>query len=82
MGTYFMKDFGKPAVTISAEEYAQLKECQGIVKTLWHNLGPYNWPAEFRLPPKKTLLDFLPEERELFAVGGKIADLFGWDDSE
>jgi hypothetical protein len=80
-----MKEFDKPMVTVSQEHYDQLQECKALINMLWMQFGPYQWPAEFRLPKGKTFRDFHEQSYEFKFYSGfrsRVERLMEFDDSE
>jgi hypothetical protein len=83
-----MKDFDKPLVTISQEDYDQLQECKALINMLWRRfcLLGNGWPKEFRLPRGKSFRDFLgPEHSEdfqFYRFTQRVDVLMDFDDSE
>ncbi len=80
-----MKEFDKPRVSITQEEYDQLQECKSLVNMLWMRFGPYKWPTEFNLPRGKTLRTFHEKSDDFKFYSefrSRIDRLMGFDDSE
>lgn len=79
-----MKQFDKPLVTISPEEYDQLQECKSLINMLWMQFGPHEWPREFSLPRGKTFRDYSEHSHEFafYQFRSRIDHLMGYDDSE
>ena len=77
-----MKEFDKPLVTITPEEYEQLQECKRVLTVLWRQFGPHSWPREFNLPSGKNFQNCSPEEFEFYTLRSKLDRLFDYDDSE
>ena len=79
-----MKEFDKPLVTISQEEYDQLQECKSIIKCLWKQFGPHSWPDRFRMPKGKTFVNLDPNghDFEFYQLRSRFDRLMDYDDSE
>ena len=81
-----MKNFDTPMVTISKEEYDQLKECKMLINTLWRKFGPYDWPREFSLPKNLSWKDLYEVEQEgergFYQFTQRVNELMKFDDSE
>ena len=80
-----MKEFDKPMVTITQEHFEQLQECKALVNMLWLQFGPYQFPAEFRLPKGKTFRDLSEhsDEFKFYATfRSRLDRLMEFDDSE
>ncbi|MGD9728629.1 MAG: hypothetical protein AB7L09_01405 [Nitrospira sp.] len=79
-----MKEFDKPLVTISQDEYEQLQECKNLIRTLWMRFGAHRWPKEFYPPKGLSWADIAknPEEFDFYRWTHRIDVLMNYDDSE
>lgn len=74
-----MKEFDPHLVTISQEEFEQLKTCRDIVHELWMVYGPYGFPKELREPNDYTRV---AERGYHVSIRQRIERLMNFDDSE
>ena len=74
-----MKQFDPHLVTITQEEYLQLKVCEAIADELWMIYGPYDFPKELREPNNYTQIS---ERGYKVSIRQRLEKLMDFDDSE